>query len=97
MTVFAVEYVYDAESSDARDASRPAHREWTAGLVRDGALLASGPYTDGAGALLIFKAADEKALNELLRQDPFAAAGAISGTRTSAWAPLTGLLADHAA
>ncbi|QCB98317.1 hypothetical protein E5206_16505 [Arthrobacter sp. PAMC25564] len=97
MTVFAVEYVYDAESSDARDASRPAHREWTAGLVSEGALLASGPYGDGAGALLIFKAADEKALNELLKQDPFAAAGAISGTRTSVWAPLTGLLADHAA
>src|ERR1044071_3837156 len=97
MTVFAVEYVYDAESSDARNASRPAHREWTAGLAREGMLLASGPYTDGAGALLIFKAADEKALNELLNQDPFAAAGAISGTRTTVWAPLTGLLADHAA
>ena len=55
------------------------------------------PTADGAGALLIFKAADETALNELLKQDPFAAAGAISGTRTSVWAPLTGLLAEHAA
>ena len=97
MTVFAVEYVYDAETSSARDASRPAHREWTAELAREGVLLASGPYTDGAGALLIFKAADENALNELLKQDPFAAAGVISGIRTSVWAPLTGLLADHAA
>ena len=97
MTVFAVEYVYDAESSEARATSRPAHREWTAELARDGKLLASGPYGDGAGALLIFKAADETALNELLRQDPFAAAGAISGTRITAWAPVTGLLADHAA
>ncbi|WP_104137276.1 YciI family protein [Arthrobacter sp. ZGTC131] len=97
MTVFAVEYVYDAESSEARDASRPAHREWTAGLAADGTILASGPYGDGAGALLIFKAADENALNEILRQDPFAAAGVISGTRTTVWAPLTGLLAEHAA
>ena len=71
MTVFAVEYVYDADSSEVRDASRPAHRAWTAELAREGALLASGPYGDGAGALLIFKAADEAALNELLRQDPF--------------------------
>jgi uncharacterized protein YciI len=96
MTVFAVEYVYDAESTEARNASRPAHREWTAGLAQQGALLASGPYGDGAGALLIFKAADEAALNEILKQDPFAAAGAVSGTRITAWAPVTGLLASHA-
>lgn len=96
MTVFAVEYVYDAESSEARAASRPAHREWTAALAQDGTLLASGPYGDGAGALLIFKAADETALNEILKQDPFAAAGAVSGTRTTVWAPITGLLASHA-
>ena len=92
MTVFAVEYVYDAESSEARAASRPSHREWTAGLAQDGVLLASGPYGDGAGALLIFKAADESAL----KQDPFASAGVISGTRTTEWVPVTGLLADHA-
>jgi uncharacterized protein len=97
MTVFAVEYVYDAESTEARNETRPAHREWTAGLAQEGALLASGPYGDGAGALLILKAADEAALNEILRQDPFAAAGAISGTRITAWAPVTGLLASHAA
>ena len=52
---------------------------------------------DGAGALLIFKAADEQALNDLLKQDPFADAGAISGTRTMVWEPLTGLLAGHSA
>jgi uncharacterized protein YciI len=97
MTVFAVEYVYDAESAEARDATRPAHREWTTQLAQEGAILASGPYGDGAGALLIFKAADETALNEILKQDPFAAAGVIAGTRTTAWTPLTGLLAEHAA
>jgi uncharacterized protein len=96
MTVFAVEYVYDAESADVRAASRPSHREWTAGLAEEGVLLASGPYGDGAGALLIFEAADENALNDILKQDPFAAAGVISGTRTTEWAPVTGLLADHA-
>jgi uncharacterized protein len=97
MTVFAVEYVYDAESTETRDAARPAHREWTAGLAQAGTLLASGPYSDGAGALLIFKAADDQALNEILKQDPFAGAGAIAGIRTMVWAPVTGLLAGHAA
>ncbi|MCE3244328.1 MAG: hypothetical protein K0S72_451 [Arthrobacter sp.] len=46
--------------------------------------------------LLIFKAADESALNDILKQDPFASAGVISGTRTTEWVPVTGLLADHA-
>ncbi|CAN7292520.1 YciI family protein [Arthrobacter sp. LjRoot14] len=97
MTVFAVEYVYAAESTEARNAARPAHREWTAGLAREGALLASGPYGDGAGALLIFKVADENALNGILKQDPYAPANVIAGTRTTEWNPVIGLLAEHAA
>ena len=97
MTVFAVEYVYAANSTETRNEVRPAHREWTGSLAQDGVIVASGPYGDGAGALLIFKAADEAALNEVLRQDPFAAAGVISGIRTTEWAPVTGLLAEHAA
>ena len=97
MTVFAVEYVYAAESAEERSAVRPAHREWTAGLAQDGVILASGPYGDGAGALLIFKAEDEAALNSILKQDPFAAAGVIAGTRITEWAPITGMLAGLAA
>jgi uncharacterized protein YciI len=68
MTVFAVEYVYAADSTEARNEARPAHREWLAGLAQDGAVLASGPYGDGAGALLIFKTADEAALNSILKR-----------------------------
>ncbi len=97
MTVFAVEYVYAADSTETRSAARPAHREWTSGLAQDGALLASGPYGDGAGALLIFKTADEAALNSILKQDPFAAAGVIAGTRITEWSPVTGMLAGFAA
>ncbi|KNH15381.1 hypothetical protein ACU18_17230 [Arthrobacter sp. ZBG10] len=97
MTVFAVEYVYTANSTEDRNQARPAHREWTAGLADDGAILASGPYGDGAGALLIFKAADEAALNSILKQDPFAAAGVIAGTRITEWSPVTGQLAGHSA
>jgi uncharacterized protein len=96
MTVFAVEYVYAADSSAARDEHRPAHRTWLADLAEAGQLLASGPYGDGAGALLIFKVQDESQLNNLLKQDPFAAAGTIAGIRTTEWAPIIGLLAEHA-
>ena len=97
MTVFAVEYVYAANSTEPRNEARPAHREWLGGLAEDGVLLASGPYGDGAGALLIFKATDEAALNSILKQDPFAAAGVIAGTRITEWSPVTGMLAGIAA
>ncbi|MDQ0665042.1 uncharacterized protein YciI [Arthrobacter ulcerisalmonis] len=97
MTVFAVEYVYAANSTESRNETRPAHREWLAGLAEDSVLLASGPYGDGAGALLIFKATDESALNSILKQDPFAAAGVIAGTRITEWSPIIGVLAGLAA
>ncbi|PTT59900.1 YciI family protein, partial [Arthrobacter sp. HMWF013] len=92
MTVFAVEYVYAADSSAVRDEHRPAHRAWLAGLAEGGRLLTSGPYGDGAGALLIFKVQDEAALNELLKQDPFAGAGTIAGIRSTEWTPVIGIL-----
>lgn len=97
MTVFAVEYVYAANSTDTRNEVRHAHREWTGGLAQDGVIVASGPYGDGAGALLIFKATDEGALNSILKQDPFAAAGVVAGTRITEWSPVTGMLAGIAA
>ncbi|MGO4249200.1 YciI family protein [Micrococcaceae bacterium Sec5.1] len=96
MTVFAVEYVYVAESGALRDEARPSHRAWLGNLAEDGTLLASGPYGDGAGALLIFKSADEAELNDLLKQDPFAEAGVIAGIRTTEWDPIIGVLAAHA-
>lgn len=96
MTVFAVEYVYAADSTATLDEQRPEHRAWLAGLAEDGRLLTSGPYGDGAGALLIFKVQDEARLNDLLTQDPFAVAGAIAGIRTTEWNPVIGLLAAHA-
>ncbi|MFE4195441.1 YciI family protein [Paenarthrobacter sp. NPDC056912] len=96
MTVFAVEYVYVADSDALRDEARPAHRAWLGDLAEAGTLLASGPYGDGAGALLIFRSADEAELNAVLKQDPFASAGVIAGIRTTEWSPIIGLLAAHA-
>lgn len=97
MSVFAVEYVYGAESGGVRDEHRPAHREWLNRLVGEGKVLASGPFADNAGALLLFVADSEGELNDLLKQDPFAAAGVISAVKTTEWNPVIGLLAEHAA
>lgn len=96
MSVFAVEYVYGPESSELRDEHRPAHREWLNGLVEQGAVLASGPFADNAGALLIFTAENEDGLHGLLSQDPFAVAGAISAVKTSEWKPVIGMFSQYA-
>lgn len=96
MSVFAVEYVYGADSTAARDEHRPAHREWLKKLVSQGSVLASGPFADNAGALLLFVAGSEEELNELLKQDPFAVAGTISAVKTTQWNPVVGVLSEHA-
>jgi uncharacterized protein len=96
MSVFAVEYVYGAESAASRDEHRPAHREWLNQLVSKGSVLASGPFADNAGALLLFVADSESELSDLLKQDPFATAGVISAVKSTQWNPVIGVLAEHA-
>lgn len=87
MSIFAVEYVYDADSAELRDEHRPVHRQWLSELQEQGRMLAAGAFVDGAGALLIFTADDESDLHALLKQDPFAVVGAISGMKTTEWKP----------
>ena len=96
MSVFAVEYVYAPDSEAGRDEHRPAHRAWLGSFVEQGRLLASGPYTDGTGALLIFTAESEEGLLDELKQDPFNLNNFVSGLKTTEWAPVTGAFAHHA-
>ena len=95
MTVFAVEYRYDESSAAHRDEVRPSHRAWVDGVADEGRILASGPYEDGTGALILFKVEDATTLEGLLEQDPFAVAGLISSTRATAWNPVSGPLAEQ--
>ena len=95
MSIFAVEYVYNPDHDDLRTEHRPAHRQWLEGLVEQGVVLASGPFTDGSGALLLFSAEDEAALNGVVSQDPFALAGAISAVKTIGWNPVIGAFRDR--
>lgn len=93
MTVFAVEYRYSESTTDLRDEHRADHRAWLARLVEEGIVLESGPYPDGSGALLIFRADDADALASILTDDPFHGVDAISETRVTEWKPLFGPLA----
>ncbi len=95
MSIFAVEYVYEAGSAELRDQHRPDHRQWLQQLADEGRVLSAGAFVDGAGALLLMVADDEAGLLELLKQDPFAVAGAISGMKTTAWKPAIGAFSDH--
>lgn len=96
MSVFAVEYVYAAGSDAIRDEHRPGHRGFLSGLAGDFALVASGPYVDGSGALLLISAPSQASLAETLKNDPFAINGAIAALRITEWSPVTGELAHHA-
>ncbi|MBO1267383.1 YciI family protein [Arthrobacter cavernae] len=95
MSIFAVEYVYAEGSAAGRDEFRPSHRAWLGQYAEAGRLLASGPYVDGSGALLLFTAESEEALLEELKQDPFNTHGFVAGKRVSEWSPVIGLLNQY--
>ncbi|APE35985.1 hypothetical protein BOX37_20915 [Nocardia mangyaensis] len=56
-------------------------------------LLSSGPYPDGTGALLLFRAENAAALTELLGHDPFAEKNLIEAVRVVEWLPVMGAFA----
>ncbi|MPY11816.1 YciI family protein [Arthrobacter bussei] len=95
MSIFAVEYVYNPDHEELRAEHRPAHRQWLEELVGQGRVLASGPFTDGSGALLVFSAETEADLNQLVSEDPFALVGAISAVQTTEWNPVIGAFRDR--
>lgn len=90
MPTFAVTYAYDSRTSE-QDALRPDHRAFLRGLHEAGALLASGPWTEGSsGALLFVEADDGAAALALLDSDPFWTAGFISDRTARGWNPVIG-------
>jgi uncharacterized protein YciI len=89
MPVFAVRYVYSA-TSDQLNEIRPIHREWLAGLLDKGQLLASGPMVDNPEALLIFVSESAIELSGLLDHDPFDIAGFIGSRSVQQWNPVLG-------
>ncbi|CAL8978350.1 hypothetical protein CELL_02818 [Cellulomonas sp. T2.31MG-18] len=90
MTTYAVRYTYD-ERADVLARFRPEHRAWLARQAERGALLGSGPFTEGEpGALLVFRAADPQALADLLAQDPLSREGLVRSTEVRVWDVILG-------
>ena len=67
-----IEYITDAAKVDAH---RPAHRQYLRSLLESGRLAATGPFTDAPGALIVYEAAGVDEAEQLLKNDPFHAAG----------------------
>ncbi|UYP20592.1 YciI family protein [Rhodococcus sp. Z13] len=91
MALFAVEYTYSESTVTGRDEHRPEHRAWLSGLVDQGTVRATGPWTDGSGALILVEADDEAAAHEVMAQDPFAKRGLIDAVRITGWNPVMGV------
>lgn len=68
------------------------HVIWLQDRLRDGSLLASGPFSDTAAksALLIMQASDRAALDRLIASDPFAEHGLIENMTIRGWDPIFG-------
>ncbi len=96
MPLFATTYRYVADSDAARDATRPAHREYLATLTARGELALSGPYVGGeGGALLVFEAASEADAVALTDADPFVVEGLVAEVSVREWQTVSGRLAQH--
>jgi len=64
---------------------RPVHREYLKALKESGRLAASGPFTDGSGALIIYEAETAADAEALLRDDPFHRAGVFASWVLRPW------------
>ncbi len=80
-----IEYITDAEKIQS---IRPTHRAYLAELLAKGQLAATGPFTDGWGALIIYEADTPEQAEALLQADPFHAAGVFVRWTIRPWNPV---------
>lgn len=79
MSLFVVHYAYSAETANERSLVRHEHAKYLASLQQDGALVLSGPYTDGTGALFLVRADSAQSCSAYFDDDPFWSAGLVEG------------------
>ena len=76
--VVNIEYGPDKEKLKAL---HPAHREYLRRFLENGQLRAAGPFAEDAGALWVLDAEAAEAVEEIVKGDPYNAAGVIVGWR----------------
>jgi uncharacterized protein YciI len=80
-----IEYAPDREKIQA---VRPAHRQYLTSLKERGQLVASGPFLDDSGALIIYEAAGPDEAEKLLQGDPFHQNGIFVRWQLRPWNPV---------
>jgi len=63
---------------DRVDAVRPRHRNYLAGLAREGRLSFAGRLADDSGGVFLYQAADEAELAGLMDNDPYWPEGVVA-------------------
>jgi hypothetical protein len=80
-----IEYIQD---KDKVEALRPAHRAYLRGLIEQGKLAISGPFTDGYGALIVYEAGSAEEAEATLKADPFHDGGVFVRWTIRPWNPV---------
>ncbi|MEV6967626.1 YciI family protein [Hamadaea sp. NPDC051192] len=76
-----------------RLAARPAHREYLAALHAEGVVVASGPFPDDSGALLIFDV-DRARVDQIIAEDAYYRAPGVTVVSVREWSPIFGRALD---
>lgn len=77
-----IKYISDA---DKIQSIRPLHRAYLTSLLNQGNIAATGPFTDGFGALIIYEAADYDTAESLIKNDPFCKEGIFISWEVHPW------------
>lgn len=87
MKTFVLELRFDRDN-ERRLEVRPDHRSFLERLHGEGTLVTAGPFADDSGALLVFRAESQAALEELLEEDPYVRADVATRVSIREWAPI---------
>lgn len=77
--------VFEYANAEKIPEARPAHRAYLTELRERGKLVASGPFEDDSGALIIYEADSVEEAEELIRHDPFREAGVFARWTIKPW------------
>lgn len=90
MPIFAV--TYDHPNETGWQQHLMPHIDWLKDRLKDGSLLASGPFAGEPGrtAMLLINMPDRPTLDQLIASDPFALEGLIENLTIRQWDPIFG-------
>lgn len=91
MPVYAITYEHPNESGWQKHLM--PHITWLQNRLKDGSLLASGPFTGNPSraAMLIMSAPDRAAIDALIASDPFKVEGLVENMTVQEWDPIFGV------